>query len=133
MTTETIVLVAIFAAIAVLIGVIAVSVCRTRQEPERAAHPLVLDPALPDVQAQMIERLVRLPHVRRLRDGSVFDYFRGARLYTCRCSQLSYPHLILSYGRKSSVVFEAAGSLAHYVSVQESIARLLATGTGSPS
>jgi len=92
-------------------------------EPEPPRH--VIDPALPEIQARAVERLLSLPHFRRILDGSVFDYYRGASLDTCDCTKLPYPHLILHYGGKQSVVFETASALEQYVAVQEAVAAML--------
>ena len=97
-------------------------------EPEPKAIPelpAVADPALPELQDQAVARLLRLPHVRKILDGSLFDYYRGARLHVCQCRRLSYPHIELDYGGKMGLLFQSAGALAQYVTVQEAIGALL--------
>ena len=94
--------------------------------------PPVSDPALPEIRERAVERLICLPHFRSIRDGSLFDYRSGASLRTCTCEALPYPHLILKYGQQQGIVFETAGALDQYVSVQEATGRLL-TGRLAPS
>ena len=114
----------------VMVGVmlatlIAALVIYRRSPIEPEVRPLVSDPALPEIRERAVGRLLNLPHFRRILDGSLFDYCSGASLRTCTCEALPYPHLILDYGRKRSVVFETAGALEQYVAVQEAIGRLL--------
>ena len=105
---------------------------RCKPKPEATVEielpPRVTDPALPDIQNRAVERLLRLSHFRRILDGSLFDYYQGARLETCDCTKLPYPHLTLDYGGKLGVLFETAGALEHYVAVQEAVAAMLTSG-----
>ena len=136
MNTTVLITLTIVAGLAVLIAILAWiyrrSTPKPAAEPEPPRH--VIDPALPEIQARAVERLLSLPHFRRILDGSVFDYYRGASLDTCDCTKLPYPHLILHYGGKQSVVFETAPALEQYVAVQEAVAAMLMGGMkNSPS
>jgi len=88
-------------------------------------RPVPDDPALPEIQALATDRLLRLPHFRRILDGSLFDFYRGTRLTICDCTKPPYPHLTLDYGGKQMLAFESAGGLEHYVAVQEAVAAML--------
>ncbi|MBI5923609.1 MAG: hypothetical protein HY847_18420 [Betaproteobacteria bacterium] len=116
------------ASFALLTGMIAWVCLRPSPQAEALPLPAITEPVLPDIQERAIARLLRLSHFRRILDGSVFDYHCGASLEICDCQQLPYPHLILPYGDKQSVVFETADALEQYVVVQETVAELLRTG-----
>lgn len=83
------------------------------------------DPALPEVQTRAVERLLRLPHFRRILDGSLFDFYQGARLKVCDCDKLAYPHLLIEYSDNQGLIFETAAALEHYVEVQEAVSAML--------
>lgn len=131
MNTSVFISLLIIASFAALIGTI-VWICR-RPSPVPDALPLRAksDPASPEIQERAVARLLRLPHFRRILDGSVLDFHRGAYLELCDCQRLPYPHLIVHYGGKQSVVFETAGALEQYVAVQEAVAASLSTGLNS--
>lgn len=131
MNFSVLVTLSIITALAALISVIAFVSLRSSPKPEAEPRRPVTDPALPEIRDQAISRLLSLPHFRRILDGTIFDYYRGARLETCDCEQLPYPHLILDYGGKQSVVFETSGALEQYVAVQEAVAASLMTGMNS--
>ncbi|MFA6310999.1 MAG: hypothetical protein WCV99_11135 [Sterolibacterium sp.] len=114
-----------------LIGMIAWVCLPPSFKAEALPLPAITDPALPEIQERAILRLLRLPHFRRILDGTVFDYYRGACLEVCECQRLPYPHLILNYGGQQSVVFQTAGALEQYVAVQETVAASLRTGVNS--
>lgn len=114
------------AVLTILIAAIIALSWHSKSAPGPDPLPPVSDPALPEIQKQLVERLSQLPHFRRILDGSLFDYYRGARLHICTCEQLPYPHLLLTYGPKQGIVFQSAGALEHYVAVQEAVAVVLA-------
>ena len=120
-----------------LLGALPGAIVLARRRPsvprQVSLPPPVSDPALPKFQTQAVERLLSLPHFRRLLDGCIFDFYRGAWLEICTCRQLAHPHLILHYGGKQSLVFESADGLSQYVAVQEAVAAQLALGNIAPS
>lgn len=83
------------------------------------------DPALPRIQEQAVNRLLDLPHFRRHSDGSLFDYYRCARLDTCSCGEFPFPHLTLAYGGKQTLAFVTESGLKQYVAVQERVGAML--------
>ena len=114
----------LFALLAVLVVAIVILLCRSEDAP-KPRYEVVADPAVPEIQDRALERLAQLPHFRRLRDGSLHDYFRGSRLSRCTCSDLPFPHLLLKYGDKHTIAFETTAGLYHYIACQENIAALL--------
>lgn len=132
MNTSVFIPLLIIASFSALIGTIAWVYRRPSPVPDALPLRAITDPAPPEIQERAVARLLRLPHFRRILDGSVFDYHRGASLEICDCPRLPYPHLILQYGGQQSVVFETAGALEQYVAVQEAVAELLRTGRHAP-
>lgn len=128
MNSDILITLFVIAAFTFLIGMTVWGLRRSSPQTEAAPPRAILDPAGPEIQDQAIVRLLRLPHFRRIMDGSVFDYRRGARLAVCDCNKLPYPHLLLDYGSKLGVVFATAGALEHYVAVQEAVAAMLTAG-----
>ena len=132
MSIPALITAAIVAVLAALIAGFAFTYRRSAHKPEaKPQRPVPDDPALPEIQTKAMERLLSLPHFRRILDGSLFDYYQGARLETCDCTKLPYPHLTLDYGGKLGVVFETASGLEHYVAVQEAVAAMLMVGMNS--
>lgn len=86
------------------------------------------DPAPPAVQDGAVGRLLRLPHIRRLVDGTLLDYYRGIRIETCQCQQFPYPHLVVCYGEQCNIALATASALEQYVAVQEAIGAWLDQG-----
>lgn len=131
MDTSILIPLLVIAALAFLIGMVAWVCLRPSPMPEALLLPAITDPALPEIQERAVARLLRLPHFRRILDGSVFDYHCGASLEICDCQRLPYSHLIVHYGGKQSVVFKTAGALEQYVAVQEAVAASLMIGLNS--
>ena len=129
MNSDNLIIIAIVVLAVTLIGLILFVWLRPTPAPVTAPRRFVTDPALPAIQDAAIARLLQLPQFRRVLDGGLFDYYRGACLESCDCTRLPYPHLLLSYGGGQGVLFETAGSLEHYVSVQERVAATLMAGT----
>ena len=132
-TTTVLITLTIVAGLVALFALLAWIYRRSAPHPGAEPKPArrVPDPALPEIQTRAMERLLSLPHFRRILDGSVFDYYRGTRLEICDCKQIPYPHLVLDYGGKQRVAFETAGGLEHYVAVQEAVAALLILGSNN--
>ncbi|MBI5920480.1 MAG: hypothetical protein HY847_02385 [Betaproteobacteria bacterium] len=126
----------LLAIIAVVVSLIGILILGYRRYKSRACTPTLTlrpaDPALPELQERAVFRLLRLPHFCLMLDGTLFDFFRGACLETCRCKKLPYPHLMLFYGGEQTVVFQTARALEQYVALQETVAELLKRG-GHPT
>ena len=128
MNTNDLILLLCILAFAVLLGGIVLACRRAPPPPQEPPSRPVADPALPAIQAQAVARLLRLPHFRRIPDGSLVDFYCGSRLTVCECKQLPYPHLVVRYGDALGVALESAGALEQYVAVQEAIAPALVFG-----
>ena len=97
--------------------------------PLRIPDPVLADGnVLPDRQDQAKARLLALPHFRRQVDGSLVDLFQGARLLSCDCAKLPYPHLVLDTGGREGIALVTEGALEQYVAVQETVAAMLSGG-----
>lgn len=98
---------------------------------------LMPDAASPEEQHAALQRLGNLPHMRRLRDGTLFDYCRGSIIEPCDCGQYGPFHLVVRYGkgRKHDIALVSRSALGQYVALQEAIAaKLSASADGtSPS
>ncbi len=131
MNTEVValILLALFTLLLVCIVVCHWLKTETRDEVIPAPKsPPVPDPAVPEIPAQAVDRLLDLPHFHRLPSGALFDHYRGTLLETCDCRQFHYPHLTLYYGAQRTLAFETARALDRYVAVQEAVAGLLPLG-----
>lgn len=104
---------------------------------EEEEKNLMPDAASPEEQHAALQRLGNLPHMRRLRDGTLFDYCQGSIIEPCDCGQYSPLHLVVRYGkgRKHDIALVSRDALGQYVALQESIAgKLSASADGaSPS
>ncbi|MBI5921292.1 MAG: hypothetical protein HY847_06535 [Betaproteobacteria bacterium] len=128
MNTNDLILLLCVLAFAVFLGGIVPACRRSPVASEALPSRSVTDPVLPAIQAQAVARLIRLPHFRRIPDGSLVDFYCGSRLTVCGCKQLPYPHLVVQYGDALAVAFESDGALEQYVAVQEAIAPALIFG-----
>ena len=97
-------------------------------EDESESPLCIVDPALSDRQDQAKARLLALPHFRRQVDGSLVDLYQGARLLSCDCAQLPYPHLVLDTGGREGIALGSERALEQYVAVQEAVAAMLNGG-----
>lgn len=93
--------------------------------PVSAIGLYLTDPAPPALQDGAVGRLQRLPHIRRLVDGTLLDYYRGSRIETCQCQHIPYPHLVVCYGDKRNIALATASALEQFVAMQEAIGALL--------
>ena len=133
MTIDILATILIVVAVSAMVGLLVYVCCSPDPAPEAPPPRFVTDPALPTIQDRAIARLLRLPHFRRTLGGALFDYYRGAHLETCTCKQLPYPHLQVTYGGKQGALFETAGALEQYVSLQEMVGAMLLAGRSSPA
>lgn len=91
------------------------------------------DAATREEQEAAIAHLASLPHVRRLSDGSLFDYLRGSCIRPCGCGRDSAFHLLVQYGegRRHGIALVTRGALAQYVAVQDALAAVLTRKGGA--
>ncbi|MDP3513746.1 MAG: hypothetical protein Q8S20_13455 [Sulfuritalea sp.] len=95
--------------------------------PVDGPHPGIGPTEYADVAEQQdaLERLCRLPQVRRLSDNTVIDWGSGAELTPCDCSRPPLPHLMVSWRKHRTIGLLTKSGLAHYVAYQERVADTL--------
>lgn len=102
--------------------------------PETVPEPETLpDAATREEQEAAFAHLASLPHVRRLSDGTLFDYLRGSCIRPCDCGRDSAFHLLVQYGegRRHGIALVTRGALAQYVAVQDALAAVLTRKGGA--
>lgn len=91
------------------------------------------DAATREEQEAALAHLASLPHMRRLSNGTLFDYLRGACIRPCGCGRDSAFHLLVQYGegRRHGIALVTRGALAQYVAVQDAVAAVLTRKGGA--
>lgn len=91
---------------------------------KRSSDDVIADAASAEEQQAAIEHLASLPHFRKLRDGSLFDYLQGSRIMPCRCGDGLPFHLMVRYGKgwRHGIALVSRGALTQYLSVQDAVA-----------
>ncbi|MCX7176023.1 MAG: hypothetical protein NT159_19285 [Proteobacteria bacterium] len=95
---------------------------REKPSPEFPDPRLIADPSYPHEQQAALEKLVALPHFRRLLNGNVVDLLAGTRIERCGCKEYANPHLVLNYSAGNRIALVTRASLEQYVALQQALA-----------